>query len=228
MKSIVLQSFLKQKANQLQKEKSLDWHQALDETSKEFGYTNYKNYLNILAANRQQLMFNKELLLKNISSENNMFKKIDLAASFIKNNLIPFTDLVWILEPFKHSKALQSVCEKANLKEDIKSCILQDFLSDEGKSHLMKFYQNYREKKISLGNLIYKMNTDKICINGLFELILEFNFEAPNSNSVDRSLFGTFDMTIDHKDITMAYSCDHNFKEMCHAGSKTYFNYYSQ
>lgn len=48
--SIALLSFLKQRARQLKKEKSLRSCQALDEAARELGYSNYKNYLNVLGS----------------------------------------------------------------------------------------------------------------------------------------------------------------------------------
>lgn len=224
MKPIVLCSFVKQRARHLQREKSLGWHQALDEAAREFDHTNYKNYKNSLDDHHQQFMSNKKLFLKNISSETDISKKIDLAAAFIKDNLIPFTDLVWILKPFQNSDVLQSVCEQANLKDDVRASMLLDFLSEAGRSHIMALHQNYKAKELSLGSMTYEMDEKRICINGLYELTVECGSEAYNPKAIDRSLFGTFEMIIHDKDIGMEYTCDHSFDGMCHAGSKNYFS----
>jgi type II secretory pathway pseudopilin PulG len=53
-KSLVSPSFLKQKARQLKKEKSLSQSQALNEAAQHFGFSNYKNYLNVLEGNQKQ------------------------------------------------------------------------------------------------------------------------------------------------------------------------------
>ena len=63
-KAFVLLSILKKRAKQLKKEKFLSWHQALDEASKEFGFSNYKNYKNIFEAQHTEAM---EYCLKEIS-----------------------------------------------------------------------------------------------------------------------------------------------------------------
>jgi hypothetical protein len=76
-KTFVSPSFFKQKSTQLQKEKSLTWHQALDEAARAFGFSNYKNYRNLSKVNRNHPKFYREVILKNISSENDKFKKND-------------------------------------------------------------------------------------------------------------------------------------------------------
>ena len=89
----------------------------------------------------------KELFLKSISSETDISKKIDLAAAFIKDNLIPFTDLVWILKPFQNPYELHLVCEKANLKDyaSIKKIINEKALEAVEFSLKSGFLDEYRK-----------------------------------------------------------------------------------
>ncbi len=68
-KSLVSPSFIKQKAKQLKREKSLSQSQALNEAVQLFGFSNYKNYLNILEDNCKQSKVLINNLIKNISSE---------------------------------------------------------------------------------------------------------------------------------------------------------------
>lgn len=224
MKPIVLRSFLRQRARQLQREKSLSWHQSLDEAAQEFDHPNYKNYKNALEAYQKEFASNKDLFLKNISSETDISKKIDLAAAFIKDNLIPFTDLVWILEPFKNPYELHLVCEKANLKDDVRTFMLDGFNSESGRKHIASLCQNYKIKELFLVNVRYEISQDKVHINCLYQLVVEPNYNESNSKKIDHSLFGASKMTIDHQDVSLESSCDHEFEEMCHVGSKDYFN----
>jgi hypothetical protein len=228
--SLVTPSFLKQKSKQIKKEKFISWSQALDEGAQYFGFANYKNYLNVLALNSKQPNQLIEALLKRIYSEKDFTKKMELASSFIIDNLIPFTDLVYILKPFKNLEVFQTVCEKALLKNDIESTMLIDFCSEEGKSNIVELHKNYKAKRINLANLRYKMNEDLILIHGLFELTIDFDTEIlePKRKRIDHSLFGKFEMRIDYKDISMKYTYGHHFEGMCHPGSKTFFNTYSQ
>lgn len=53
MKSIVSPSFLKQRARQIKKAKSLSQHEALNEASVELGFSNYKHFLNVLEENKK-------------------------------------------------------------------------------------------------------------------------------------------------------------------------------
>lgn len=157
-RSFVSPSFLKQKARQLKKEKSLSQSQALDEAARQLGFSNYKNYLNISEANKKQSKPPIAVLLKNISSEKDMFKKMDLAISSIINFKIPFHDQLDILKLFQHSDDFdgsydsdtQAVCEKLKLSEDLRYkvygvqpclqfvCEKLNLMKDEIQSYLLK------------------------------------------------------------------------------------------
>lgn len=212
MESVVLLSFLKQRAKQLKKEKSLSQSQALNEAAKELGYSNYKNYLNLLEANRKQSKSSKEVILKNISSEDDMRKKMELAISFIQKYEIPIQDLLDILKLFQDSGDMQFVCEQSNLKDKIQLFFFNDFLTDKGKSEIQMHDPYYVAKDISLNNLIYKINGDMIEVEGNYDLKIGFEFEVEDEykeypHVKDRSLSGPFEITIDRAEkITIEYT----------------------
>lgn len=205
MKTPVSLTFLKKLAKKLKKEKSLRQHQALDEASKQLGHSNYRNYLNISKANRKQPESDKEVLLKNIYSENDMSKKLELAISFIQNYETSFQNLLGIVKLFQHSEEnLQFFCEKLNLKNKIQSYLLKDFLTDEGKAEIHFRQPYFIAKEISLSDLTYEIDDDMLCVDGNYYLKTEFEFEIDENDPIskdnrfnDRKLFGSFEITID-------------------------------
>lgn len=206
-KSLVLLSFVKQRARQLKKEKSLSQSQALDEAAKESGYSNYRNYLNLLDATHKQSKSLKDFLLQELSSESDMSKKIDLAVAFIQNPETPFQDLLDILKLFQYSKeALQFLCEKSNVKNEIHQDWLDYFLNGEGAAEMDEYYV---AKDISLSNLCYAIDEDLLCIDGSYDLTMKFEFEVEERyrgypHFEDRILSGFFELTIDrNKKITV-------------------------
>lgn len=213
MKSIVSPSFLKQKARQLKKEKSLSQNQALNEAAKELGYSNYKHYLNMLETGRNH----KELHLKNISSEKDMSKKMELAILFIQSFKITFHEKLDILKLFQHSDVIQVLCEKLDfMKNDIQSCLLNDFLTDEGKDEIHFRHPYFKADEISLSSLTYEIDEDLLYVDGSYNLKTKIDFgyvelanEEDHENECfnDRELFGTFGIKIDrNKKITIEHS----------------------
>lgn len=130
-KTFVLLSVIQKRAKKLQKEKSLKWNQALDESAKEFGFYNFKNYKNISEANIEGYKSAIEILLKDISSENDKSKKKDIAISSIIRLKISFSDQLPILQLFQnldhlddscnsYDSAAEDVCEKLKLSKDLR------------------------------------------------------------------------------------------------------------
>lgn len=225
-KSIVSPSFLKQKARNLKKEKSLSHSQALDEVAREYGYSNYKNYLNILDANSKKSM-HPEILLKNLSSENDLSKKVALTISFIKDFKIPFHEQLDILKFFQHSHELGQhpdfewlddvhfVSEKLNLMNDeIQQYLLDDFLTDEGIAEIHFMQPHFKAKEVSLSELTYELDRDMLVVDGQYNLKTEFEFEMDEDDPIskdkrfnDREVFGSFGVNIDrNKKITITHS----------------------
>lgn len=121
--------------------------------------------------------------------------------------------LLDIIKQFHHSEEnIQAVCEKSNLKDEIQSFLLNDFLSSKGRSEIEMFYEFYIAKNISVSNLLYEISGDMIRIDGEYKLITEFEFEVPDCykgypHFEDRSFSGTFEVTIDkNKKINIVYS----------------------
>lgn len=203
-KSLVLLSFLKQRARQLKKEKALSSHQALNEASRELGYCNYKNYLNLLEAERRQYKSPKNVLLQKMSAENNMSKKVGLAIPFIQSPETPFQDSLDILKLFQYSeKDLQFVCEKSNLRNEIQQYWFDDYLNGEGKCEISAFNEYYIAKDLSLRGLHYKLDEDMVCVDGEYDLTIEFGHELEDESYrekyphfKDHLWWGDFEITI--------------------------------
>ena len=113
MKSLVSPSFLKQKARQLKKEKSLSQGEALNEASRFLGFTNYKNYLNILESSRKAIdPIKAEQVISLLKEINSSFK--------MKLNILESLD----------SNTIQSICSKIS------------FMNDEIRDHVQKSFLN--------------------------------------------------------------------------------------
>lgn len=202
-KSLVSPSFLKQKARQLKREKSLSQSQALDETAKLFGFSNYKNYLNILEDNSEQSGPSLEGLLKKIISEKDISKKVALATSFIQTFEASFQDLLEVLKLFQHSEnAVQSVCEKSKLKDDVNKSLLNYFLESKNEIQLLPLKEHFVAKDVSVKNLTYALKGDEIYVSGDYDLEFEFEFEVPDEDKhlphFNREpMFGEFEVWID-------------------------------
>jgi hypothetical protein len=211
-KSLVLLSFVKQRARQLKKKKSLSQSQALDEAAKESGYSNYRNYLNLLDATHKQSKFSKDSLLEKILSENDMSRKVDLALPFIQNPETLFQDLLDILKLFQHSEeTLQFVCEKSNVKNEIQQYWFNDYLTGDGEAEIYGQYEHYVAKDLIVKELKYKIDGDLLCVDGEYDLTIKFGFELEDESYrekyphfQDHLWWGDFEITIDrNKEITV-------------------------
>lgn len=234
--SIVSPTFLRQRARQLKKEKSLSQHQAYDKAARELGYASYKNYRNILATTPKD----KEALLRNIYSEKDLFKKVELAVAFIQNFKIPFHEQLDILKLFQDSEEdaqfvyeklnlssglhdlihpwLQFVCERLNfMKDEIQSYLLEDFLMGEGKDELLNRYPYLIAKEVLISELMYEVRQDTLWVfDADYKLKLTLDFEnvefeneedRKDSRFNDREMFGSFGVTIDkNKEIIFEHS----------------------
>lgn len=207
--SPVLLSFVKQRARQLKKEKSLSHSQALDESAKELGYSNYRNYLNLLEAENNKPCSDRNFALRKLSAENDMSKKARLAMRFIQNPEASFQDLFDILKLFQNSKKhVQLICEKSNLINEIHQYWLNYFLSDEGELEIDSWFEYYVAKDISLNSLCYGIDGDMICVDGVYDLIIKFWPELEDEkyreiypHFQDALMSGTFEITIDKNKI---------------------------
>ena len=203
MTSLVSPSFLKQKARQLKKEKSLSQSEALDEAARQQGFTNYKNYLNTLEANRHKSVPTRESLLKNIFDEKDIHQKEFLAISFIHNFNPPFAELFDIIKQFQSSQeAVQSVCGQSALQNDVQKYLLNYFIESKKDIQALPLKEGFIAKSVSVRSLAYKLDADLLCVSGKYHLEVEFETEVPG----DRKhlphfrrdpMFGEFEATID-------------------------------
>jgi hypothetical protein len=234
MITLVSPTFIKQRARQLKREKSLSQSQAYDEAARESGFSNYKHYLNYLE-NHQQPKPSIEDILKNILLKKDISKEMELAISYIKNFEIPFHDILSILKLFQYSEGdknfiykkltldkdfhdlvkpdLQYVGEKLNLmNSEIQSYLLDDFLTKEGESEIQFRHPHFMAKTISLHDLAYAIDVDTLRVNGQFDLAIKFESKVPEEykeepHFKDRSLFGCFVIDISrNKKIKIVHS----------------------
>ncbi len=211
MKSIISPSFLKQKARQLKKEKSINQHQALDEAAKLYGFSNYKHYLNVL----EMVSKRKVAHFKNISFEKDLFKKIELTVNYIHNFKMPFHEQLEVIQLFHDPAAVQSLCEKLGLmKGEIEQFLFNDFLTDEGKYEITFRAPHFIAKKLATSDLTYEIQDGVLCVDGQYILTTEFEYELDASDPIskderfnDRELFGHFEVRVDkNKKITIEHS----------------------
>lgn len=204
-KTFPLLSDLKNRAKELRKENpTLKLYQARDAAAKEFGYANFKNYQTASKVDITQYKSALEIILKNISLEDDISKKIELSILFLKNHGTPFRDSLNILKHLQDAEAdIQGVCDKLNLmKNELQDYLLDDFLSDDGQSEIEQFYQYYRAKDITISNLVYSISKNELYIDGEYSLIIKFNGEVPEDyknmpHFQEHRLWGSFDAIID-------------------------------
>ena len=202
MTSLVSPSFIKQKARQLKKEKSISLHQAYDEAVAPYGFANYKNYLNALKA-KTNFPLSRGDLLQNIFLEKDVSKKEYLAVSFIHSFNPPFLEFLQIIEEFKASEdVIQHLCSQSVLQNDIQKSLLSYFLESKSDVQALPLMEGFVAKNVSVRSLVYKFNNDHIVVSGKYHLEFEFEIEVPE----DRKhlphfrrdpMFGTFEARID-------------------------------
>jgi hypothetical protein len=203
-KPFVSPSFLKQKARQLKRQKTISQAQALDEAAKELGYSNYKNYLNASKANQNRPVHTEEALLLKLSSEKQtaVTAKVELFRSRISKLRQPTQELVRFLNETRPSEnQTQSICDtKLELKEYMELHLLLDALEDEG-GEIDSYAPNHLANKIFLSDLEYRMNEGKLIVEGNYDLKLKFAFDHDPTDKDDffddQEMFGSFELTID-------------------------------
>jgi len=209
-KSLVSPSFLKQKARQIKREKSLSQSQSLDEAAKLQGFSNYKNYLNVLAASRKQSESSEEALLKSISLEKDISKKAALIISLIHKFKIAFQDFFAVLGQLQTSEeVVQSVCEKSTLKDDIQAAFLNYFRESKSDIQALPLKEHFLAKAVSVKDLTYEFVEGELHVSGNYDIEFEFEFEVPDEHKhlphFSRDpMFGDFEVTID-KDKKMTF-----------------------
>lgn len=205
--SLVSPSFLKQKARQLKKEKSLSQSDALNEAALLLGFTNYKNYLNLLKGKNERRRLSKQTFLENLLSECDPSKRESLAISFIQQSKPSFSDVIDVLKLMQCPDSVQPVCDELKLHDEVHSFLLANFLSKDGKREIQLDQPHFVAKGISLSKLVFELDGDRLRVDGDYTLSAEFEFELDKEDPIskdsrfnDRELSGSFEITIDrHK-----------------------------
>lgn len=219
MKTYVSPSFIKQLARQIGQSESIKLSFALDKAVRQYGYSNYRNYLNLLEEGREA----KRDLLKKVALENNSHDKVALVMSFAKERQISFADFFDTLKLFERSddrryfdfenygqylaylggiNPIQYLCENINtLEPDIISCLLDNFRTPNGQCSIEDFYEYYVAKDITLSDIYYEFQDDVIFVDCNYKLLLEPDFEDPDGvyhdKNHDYSLEGNCELEFD-------------------------------
>lgn len=202
--SFVKQSVIKQKAKEIQKQKHISWHQALDEASVFYGFANYKNYLNCAKAERVKQIIAQEKIYYDLSADkqNKITKKLGQLSKAIKSFKLPMKDLVVTLEKSQESKeVMRSICEKAHLKEYIDLHLLKSSLQGELEEIEMNL-EYLMTKSVSVKNLRHKLVNGRLSVEGDYDIIYEFAFDGKVEGDdpfKDRTSSGLFEISIDKK-----------------------------
>lgn len=208
--------FLKQQARKLKKRNNLILAEALDEISKNYGFSNYRHYINVYKSNRNRSKISIAVFLDNLSLEHDSSKKLPLAISYIQSAKLHFSDLLEILKQFQHSgKDMQAICEHQSLmKNEIQSFIFEDFLTGEGEYELNFRSPHTKPKQISLSNFTYEIDEDMLIVEGNYFLKANFQFAAADNDRSseahqhpDFEYDGSFEVEVDrNKFITFRHS----------------------
>lgn len=203
-KTYVPQSVLRQKAKQIKRERLLSLHRALDEASIYFGFSNYKNYLNLSDLNREKREAYSVKCLEKLRSEKDsqIAKNLSAVTSFQQKFEEFMPKLISFLAKAQDAgRDIQLLCEKQpNLKSCIESHLLKEFLEDMG-GVVDDYAQYHLPKEVSVTNLTYRFAVEDLRIEGDCELKLEFAFshteDIEDEFFKDRSMHGSFDLSID-------------------------------
>ena len=199
-KSLVSPSFIKQKARQLKKEKGLSQSKALDEAVKQFGYSNYKNYLNVSETDRTQTKSSKESILKQLQTEKDLSKRVELALLLIQKSKLSFSEVFDLLKLFRGSeKALKDICESTSLRSDIQKFVFDDFIESDGE---LELDDHFIIEELVVNDLTYDFQDGLLNVMGSYDLKLKFEFEVPDEmkhlpNFNRDPMSGGFDINID-------------------------------
>lgn len=208
--------FLKQQARKLKKSNNLILAKALDEVSKNYGFSNYRHYINVYKSNQKRSRISIAVFLDNLSLEHDSSKKIPLAISYIQSAKLHFKDLLEILKQFQHSdNDLQAICEQQSLMQnEIQSFLFEDFLAGEGEYELNFRSPHTKAKQISLSNLTYEIDEGMLVVEGKYLLKATFEFAVSDNDRhnedhqyPDFEYDGSFGVEIDrNKLITFTHS----------------------
>lgn len=214
-KSLVTPTFLKQKARSLKKDKSISWHQALEETAIQFGFANYKHFLNDWESNQQlESSSAVESLLKKLSLEKDTPKKLEVAVPFLQNNKMSFPEMFDVFEHFRQpDEALQIVCENSYFLDHVlRTMMLQYFLKSKEDVQALPMKEHFIAKEVVVEEIVCELLTERLIVKGLYTIWFEFEFLSEVEDEMKHlphfnrdPMFGHFELTIDrNKQVTIA------------------------
>lgn len=214
-KPLITPTFLKQKAKQLKKEKSISLHQAREEMAVQYGFDNYRHFLNEWEANQKPKSQSEiDALLRKLSLEKDMTKKIELAIPFLQNNKMSFPDMFNVFEEFRSSaEAVQAVCENSFFLDHVVSkMMLEYFRVSREDVQALPLKEHFIAKNVVVEDLECELITERLNVKGLYTI--EFEFEHWSELEEDMKhmshfnrdpMFGQFELTIDrNKQVTIA------------------------
>src|ERR1035438_5675415 len=128
----------------------------------------------------EQSKFEKEILLKDISLEMDISKKVRLAISFLQKYKTPFQDSLIILRQFENlEEALQLVGNCLNLEDDIQKYILNYFIESKSDIQALPLKEHFIAKKVFVEDLVYEIEEDFLVVYGNYNLSFKFEHEVP-------------------------------------------------
>ncbi len=203
-KPLVSPSFLKQKARQLKKEKSISQHQALEEASKMLGFSNYRNYLNLLESNapKPKPATEEQIEALRLDKEDIALKRAHSLIAETEKSKTQLHELLENLKAVENSEAdVQAFCEKSPaLNKYLELNFFSDFLRDE-ECEIEDFAPYHIAKLVTLKNLAFRFEDDVLFVEGDYDLTLEFAFDYDKDDKSDtfkdQEMFGSFELTID-------------------------------
>lgn len=214
-KSLVTPTFLKQKAKALKKEKSISFHQALEETAIQCGFANYKHFLNDWEANQQPKSASDIAdLLKKLSSEKDMVQKLELAIPYVLVNKLSFPEMFDIFEHFREDDdAFQLICKSTFFLDHVlRTMLLQYFQRCKEDVQALPLNEHFIASDIVVEEISCELLTERLAIKGLYTISFEFEHlssvpeDMKHMSHFNRDpMFGQFDLTIDrNKQVTIA------------------------
>lgn len=203
-KPLVSPSFLKQKARQLKKEKSLTQHQALEEASKLLGFSNYRNYLNLLESStpKPKPATEEQIEAVRLEKEDIALRRAHSLVAETEKAKDQLRGFLTSLQAVEHPGTdVQSACEKSlALNKYLELNFFTDFLRDE-ECEIEDFAPYHIAKSVSLKNLVFRFEDDLLFVEGDYDLTLEFAFDYDKDDTSDtfkgQEMFGSFELTID-------------------------------
>lgn len=198
---LVAPQFLKQKARQLKKEKSLKQREALDQASMLFGFTNYQNYLNELETSRTPRMATDEEMHKLWEDKQAVaMERYAEVEELVQNLDFPIEEFIKTARQLsKKSEKQMFFEEKTNVKKILELKLLQEFLADE-ESNVDDYARYHIAKAVALKDLRFKTLKGRLKVEGYYDLTLEFAFDYDDDKSEffkDDKMFGWFILTVD-------------------------------